>query len=66
MENSDNICRHVPISAYYTQDENGHYYMDEERSEFADIPGDVFAQFLIQKFGMDAILKGDGVKQKDD
>lgn len=52
MENK--TCR-IPVKATYTL-ENG--VMKRTAAEYKDIPADVIARFLIQKFGRDAIFKG--------
>lgn len=57
----DNICTGMPI--YATMEKiNGKYVVVEE-SDFTkrvDIPADVIARFLIEKFGITPIHKGGG------
>ena len=48
--NANNAC-HIPVVGYMVQDENGNWHMDKERSQWADIPADTIAQFLIQRMG---------------
>ena len=50
----ENICR-IPVTATYRMI-NGKPVMIA--AEWADIPADTIAQFLIQKFGVDAIFNG--------
>ena len=40
------------------KDENGEWFLNKEKSEWADIPATVIAEFLIQQFGYDAIFNG--------
>jgi len=37
---------------------DGHYHLDEERSEYADIPASAIAAFLVEKCGVNAIFGG--------
>lgn len=50
---TDGICRNVPISATYRIIDGNPVMID---AEYADIPADLFARFLLQKFGRDAIF----------
>lgn len=61
MERSKEICRNIPVVAHMARDEDGNWYIDRERSVYADIPADDIARFLIEKFGHDAIF-GEGAK----
>ena len=53
---SDNICR-VPVSATYTV-----YHGSSEpvmtAAEYADIPADAIARYLVERCGVDAIFGG--------
>lgn len=50
----DNMCR-IPVSATY-RIVNGEPVLVD--AEYKDIPADVIARFLIQKFGMTPIFGG--------
>ena len=54
MQQNDNICK-IPIKATYR-------IVDGEAvmvaAEYADIPADAIARFLIDKLGVDAIFNG--------
>lgn len=50
MKSNKNIC-HVPVVGYMVQDGNGHWYMDESHSQWADIPADTIARFVIRQLG---------------
>ncbi len=56
-QNIDPIL-HLPVVGYMEKQPDGSYKLNEEKSEWADIPASVVAAFLIEKFGWDAILKG--------
>ena len=45
---TEGICRNVPISATFRIIDGEPVMID---AEYADIPADVFARFLLQKFG---------------
>lgn len=52
----DNLCR-IPVSATYT------FYKGSDtpvmtKAEYADIPADTIAQFLLERCGADAIFEG--------
>lgn len=52
----DNLCR-IPVSATYT------FYKGSDtpvmtKAEYADIPADAIARFLLEKFGSGAIFNG--------
>lgn len=52
----DNLCK-IPVSATFT------VYKGSEKpvmtaAEWVDVPADVIAKFLIEKFGADAIFNG--------
>lgn len=49
---------HLPVTGYMEKQPDGSYKLNEEKSEWADIPASTVAAFLIEKFGWDAILKG--------
>lgn len=53
--NGDNICR-IPVRATY-KIVNGEPV--KVSAEYRDIPADLIAQFLLQKFGIDAIFRGE-------
>lgn len=48
--NANNAC-HIPVVGYMVQDENGNWHMDKERSQWADIPADAIARYLIEHMG---------------
>ena len=50
MSSDSNIC-HVPIVGYMVQDENGNWRLDKKRSQWADIPADAIARYLIERMG---------------
>lgn len=52
------FCR-IPVSARMVRQEDGTYTLDPERSTFADVPADTVAQFLLTKFGVDAMWGGE-------
>lgn len=54
---ADGMCR-IPVVGRMEKDENGEWFLNKEKSEWADIPATVIAEFLIQKFGYDAIFNG--------
>ena len=54
---------HIPVVGRMEKDENGEWFLNKEKSEWADIPVTVIAEFLIQQFGYDAIFNGG--KQND-
>ena len=52
----DNLCR-IPVSATYT------FYKGSDtpvmmKAEYADIPADTIARFLLERCGADAIFEG--------
>lgn len=51
------MCR-IPVSARYELDHTTGI-MTKVSAEYADIPADLIARFLIEKFGIDAIF-GEG------
>lgn len=50
---------HIPVVGMMEKDENGKWQLNKEKSEWADIPATAIAEFLIEKFGRDAIF-GEG------
>ncbi len=48
-------CR-IPVVGYMEKGADGKYHLIPEKSEWADIPGSVIAEFLIEKFGREAIF----------
>lgn len=58
---TDGICRNVPISATYRLIDGEPVMID---AEYVDIPADVFARFLLQKFGKDAIFGKNEIQEK--
>lgn len=50
------ICRGIPVRGYMVRQADGSWEMDPARSTYADIPADVLARFLLQKFGKTAVL----------
>ncbi len=54
---------HIPVVGRMEKDGNGEWFLNKEKSEWADIPATVIAEFLIQQFGYDAIFNGG--KQND-
>lgn len=50
----DNICR-IPVQATYRIVDGNPVRVD---TKYADIPAEVIARFLLQKFGADAIFRG--------
>ena len=53
----DNLCR-IPVSATYTVCK-GSSTPVMTKVEYADIPADAIARFLLEKFGADAIFSGE-------
>ena len=51
------ICENVPVSATYHVTDGNAIKVD---GELTDIPADAMADFLIEKFGHDAIFKSEG------
>ena len=58
MEN-ESMCR-VPVVGCMVMGADGEYHLNKDRSEWADIPADTIARFLLEKFGKDVIFKGAG------
>ena len=54
--NMDSLCR-IPVSAAYTV-YKGSDMPVMTKVEYADIPADTIARFLLEKFGADAIFEG--------
>lgn len=52
----DSLCR-IPVAATYTV-YRGSDTPVMTKVEWADVPADVIAKFLIEKFGADAIFNG--------
>lgn len=52
----DNVCR-IPVSATYTVYKGSNTPV-MTKAEWADIPADTIARFLLEKFGADAIFNG--------
>lgn len=52
----DNMCR-IPVSATFTV-YKGSSTPVMTKAEWADIPADAIARFLLEKFGADAIFNG--------
>ena len=53
----DSLCR-IPVSATYTV-YKGSDMPVMTKAEYADIPADAIARFLLEKFGADAIFNGE-------
>ena len=53
----DNICR-VPVSAVYSV-EHGSDTPVMVSAEYADIPADAIARYLVERCGVDAIFGGE-------
>ena len=53
----DNICR-VPVSATYTL-YKGSSEPVMTAAEYADIPADAIARYLVERCGVDAVFGGD-------
>jgi len=53
---SDNIC-HIPVTATYSVYKGGGEPV-LTAAEYADIPADAIARFLVKKCGVDAIFGG--------
>lgn len=51
------ICEKVPVAATYHVTDGSAVKVD---GEYANIPADAMADFLIEKFGHDAIFKSEG------
>lgn len=51
----DNMCK-IPVNATFREVDGK---MQMVQAEWAEIPADVIARFLIQKFGMTPIFGGD-------
>lgn len=51
----DNMCK-IPVNATFREVDGE---MQMVQAEWAEIPADVIARFLIQKFGMTPIFGGD-------
>lgn len=56
MTNND-LCR-IPVSATFTVYKGSSNKPIMTKAEWADVPADVIAKFLIEKFGADAIFNG--------
>lgn len=54
----DNLCR-IPVSATFTV-YRGSNTPVMTKVEWADIPADTIARFLLERFGHDAIFRGEG------
>lgn len=52
----DNLCR-IPVTATFTL-MKGSDELIMSKAEWADIPADTIARFLLEKFGADAIFNG--------
>lgn len=52
----DNVCR-IPVSATYTVYKGSNTPV-MTKAEWADIPADAIARFLLERFGADAIFNG--------
>lgn len=52
------MCR-IPVSATFTL-MKGSDELIMAKAEWADIPADTIARFLLEKFGADAIFRGEG------
>lgn len=50
VEQQERICRRVPVTGYMVLGEDGHYHLDPERSTFADIPSEVFADYVMDTY----------------
>lgn len=59
MKKATNVCK-VPVSATY-RIINGEPVMIS--AEYADIPADVIARYIIEKCGITPVLKGGGSEQ---
>ena len=55
---TSNMLHNVPVTGYMVKQPDGSYELDPERSTLVDIPADVVARFLIEKFGMTAVFSG--------
>ena len=53
----DNLCR-IPVSAAFTVYKGSNKPV-MTAAEWVDVPADVIAKFLIEKFGVDAIFNGE-------
>ena len=53
----DSMCR-IPVSATFTL-MKGSDELIMSKAEWADIPADTIARFLLEKFGADAIFSGE-------
>ena len=58
-DQEDDPILHLPVAGYMEKQPDGSYKLNEEKSEWADLPASVVASFLIKKFGWDAILKAE-------
>ncbi len=47
---ANGMCR-IPVVGCMVKGDDGEYYLDEARSQWADIPADDIAKFLIEKLG---------------
>lgn len=59
MKQDEPMCR-IPVVGHMVKGEDGNYHLDEAGSTWADIPADVIARFLLEKFGHEAIFGKDG------
>ena len=56
---SREICEGIPVAATYRVRDGKAFMVD---AEYANIPADTIARFLIEKFGYDASFKGEGAE----
>ncbi len=57
MRENSSACCHIPVSGYMVRQPDGSFALDPERSTYADVPADIVARFLIDRFGANLVEK---------